>query len=163
MATELATSLPEPIAVVTLPVPPNEVSSVPSVLYRARAKSRFEPLWLLPTASILPSGWIATDNTSSWLLPIGVVTLPVPPNDVSSKPGGQVGVGDGVGLAPPGFSGKSTALPMCLSSSENTVVDGARDRTVTSSDAASSASDGMPNLANENTTASAVIPNNVAW
>src|SRR6266536_1027999 len=79
-------SLPAVKWVVTLPSPPNEVSSFPSELYRARANVSLER-WEFPAATIFPLAWMATAWAPS-SLPAAkwVVTLPSPPKEVSSFP-----------------------------------------------------------------------------
>src|SRR5215471_12516875 len=75
-------------SVVTLPLAPKVVSSVPLVLYRARAKSK--PLFVkrpaAPATTILPSGWTATDPAWSLGPPKSVVTRPAVPKLESSVP-----------------------------------------------------------------------------
>ena len=68
---------------------PNDLSRVPSELYRATPKSwkssRIVPL-IVPATTILPSGWIAT--ATAWFVPVpkSVSTEPLLPKWVSTVP-----------------------------------------------------------------------------
>ena len=68
-------------SIVTLPAPPKDASSEPSVRWR---ETTIQPS-CRPATTILPSGCNATDSYSS-LPPRSVVTMPPVPNDVSSDP-----------------------------------------------------------------------------
>ena len=69
------------------PMPPNVVSSEPSTLNRANAKSGPLPT---PATTSLPSACSATLFAISVTVPAvtGVMTTPSPPNVVSSEPSG---------------------------------------------------------------------------
>ncbi len=82
----LAKSSLPPKSVVSLPSVSKLMSSVPSALYRATAKSELMPLNEFPATTILPLPSIATLLAESLLLPKSVVSLPSVSKLVSSVP-----------------------------------------------------------------------------
>ena len=90
MATAPAKSPVGPKVAVTFPPEPKPESSVPSTLYRARAKSKSGRVTTVsPAVTILPSGWTATAWAVLPPAPKSVVTLPPEPKVESRVPSGR--------------------------------------------------------------------------